>query len=48
MFREVLLLPNAESFAKLREISRHARLKDYVKSLVYGGKMLTEFEDYEH
>ena len=48
MFREVLLLPNAESFAKLREISRHARLKDYVKSLVYSGEMLTRFEDYEH
>ena len=47
LFSEVLLLPNAESFAKLRTISTHARLKNYVKSLVYSGKMLERYSDYE-
>ena len=47
MFRELLLLPNAESFTKLRKISEHARLKGYVKSLVYSGKILKRYKDYE-
>ena len=47
MFREVLLLPNAESFATLRKISRHARLKYYVKNLVYSGKMLFRYNNYD-
>lgn len=47
LFSEVLLLPNAESFAKLRIISRHERLQNYVKSLVYSGNMLERYSDYE-
>lgn len=46
-FRELLLLPKAESFDKLRKISTHPRLKYYVKSVVYSGNMLMRYQDYD-
>lgn len=47
IFREVLLLPNAESFDKLRQISNHSRLRYFVKNVVYSGKMLPRYQKHK-
>ena len=47
MFREVMLLPNDESFRQLRHISKNPRLREYVKRVVFVGKMSPRYKDYD-